>query len=122
MSQTKRLGAMGEQLARAHLEGQGLRLLMQNVKRPGGEIDLVMQDGKCIVFVEVKLRRREERPAFAVDRRKQQRICKVAMQLMVERGWMDCPIRFDVVEVIGELGEISLNHIARAFDCRGGAW
>ena len=47
----------GESYAVAHLEARGYKILAQNYRAVRGEIDLVAQDGDCIVFVEVKTRR-----------------------------------------------------------------
>ena len=48
------LGQQYEQLALQYLQRQGLRLIQQNFQCKAGEIDLVMQDGTCLVFVEVR--------------------------------------------------------------------
>ncbi len=53
----RRTGRLGEELAAAHLEGQGYRLLARNVRTRRGEIDLIAFDGRTIAFVEVKTRR-----------------------------------------------------------------
>lgn len=53
----KQTGDLYEQHARRFLEGQGLSLLDKNVRMKYGEIDLIMQDGSCLVFVEVKFRK-----------------------------------------------------------------
>jgi putative endonuclease len=50
-------GRLGEELAAAHLEGLGYRLLARNVRTRQGEIDLIAFDGRTIAFVEVKTRR-----------------------------------------------------------------
>lgn len=53
------LGTAGEGHARRYLEAQGLRFRAANWRFAGGELDLVMDDGDCLVFVEVKIRRGE---------------------------------------------------------------
>jgi putative endonuclease len=50
-------GRATEQQACDYLLAQGLKLLARNVRSRGGEIDLVMQDGSSLVFVEVRYRR-----------------------------------------------------------------
>ena len=52
----QRSGDAGEAQALAYLQGAGLRLLQQNFLCKGGEIDLIMQDGAALVFVEVRQR------------------------------------------------------------------
>lgn len=53
-------GAQAEQLAAKFLEQNGLSLLHQNYRCRFGEIDLIMQDGTTLVFVEVRLRSRAD--------------------------------------------------------------
>ena len=50
-------GARREAQARAHLEAQGLRFRAANVRYRFGELDLVMDAGEMLVFVEVRYRR-----------------------------------------------------------------
>ncbi|MFZ6773838.1 YraN family protein [Undibacterium sp. SXout7W] len=52
----RKAGDEGEARALAHLQQAGLRLLRSNFLCQGGEIDLIMQDGDSIVFVEVRRR------------------------------------------------------------------
>ncbi len=52
-----RIGAIGEELARHHLEAQGYRVVATNYRCRWGEIDLVARDGREWVFVEVRTRR-----------------------------------------------------------------
>jgi putative endonuclease len=53
-------GAHAEQLAADFLKKNGLSLLHQNYRCRFGEIDLIMQDGATLVFVEVRLRSRAD--------------------------------------------------------------
>ena len=49
-------GNAGEDEALAHLQQHGLVLVERNFRCKGGEIDLIMRDGKGLVFVEVRQR------------------------------------------------------------------
>ena len=49
-------GIQGEQEAENALTRQGMTLRTRRYRAEDGEIDLVMQDGNAIVFVEVKAR------------------------------------------------------------------
>jgi putative endonuclease len=52
------LGAAGERLAAEHLRRRGYRILDANWRDPNlGELDIVAQDGDCLVGVEVRTRR-----------------------------------------------------------------
>ena len=50
------IGSEAERYARVFLEQRGLIFIMQNYRCRTGEIDLIMQDGDELVFVEVKYR------------------------------------------------------------------
>src|SRR5439155_12156632 len=51
------LGQTGERLAQRLLEREGLSVRQTNYRCSAGEIDIIAQDGDCLVFVEVKTRR-----------------------------------------------------------------
>ena len=96
----KSVGDAFEERAALWLQESGLRLLARNFRCRGGEIDIVVLDGECLVFIEV---RRRSNPRFAgaaasVGWRKQQRILRAA-QLFLQRypQWSALPCRFDVV-------------------------
>ena len=54
------VGQLGEKAARKYLTRQGLKFLTANFRTDRGEIDVVMRDKVCLVFVEVKTRSSEE--------------------------------------------------------------
>lgn len=51
------LGRRGEQLALEHFRRLGFELVTRNHRTRHGEIDLVLCDGRTLVFAEVKTRR-----------------------------------------------------------------
>lgn len=51
------MGDYGERMARRYLAEAGLTILATNWRCSDGEIDIVAQDGSCLVVVEVKTRR-----------------------------------------------------------------
>lgn len=53
----KALGDFGERVAAHRLESEGMTVLARNVRTSGGEIDLIVEDGTDLVFVEVRTRR-----------------------------------------------------------------
>ena len=115
MIMNKRLiGSAGESAAAGALKKKGLHVLQRNFRRGPGEIDLIAQDGRTIVFVEVKQRTtvRYGQPAEAVNRTKQQRIVRTAMLYLAENNLDDVPVRFDIVEVLPD----EIRHIPNAFD------
>jgi len=50
-------GRRAEDLACSFLRARGLKLIERNYRCRCGEIDLIMDDGDCLVFVEVRYRR-----------------------------------------------------------------
>lgn len=96
-------GQAGEDAALAYLAAQGLTLLQRNFRCKGGEIDLVMQDGAALVFVEVRRRAnlRHGGAAASITRSKQARLI-IAAQLYLQRYRMPPACRFDVIAIDGE--------------------
>jgi putative endonuclease len=50
-------GALGERIAGDYLQLAGCRILERNFRRAHVEVDLIVEDGGCVAFVEVKMRR-----------------------------------------------------------------
>ena len=98
MTERQARGARAEELARAHLERAGLKLLGRNYRCPQGEIDLVMADGDTLVFVEVRFRASAAfgSAAETVDARKRARVIAAAQHYLLAHP-ADRPCRFDVV-------------------------
>ena len=109
------LGTLGEVRAEQYLVEQGCRILARNAAFPGAEIDLIAQDGRVIVFVEVKTRKSGAYGREAVTPAKQKRICRGAVAYMMENGLMNRQARFDVIEIQGA----RLTHIKDAFPYQG---
>ncbi len=99
------VGAAGESLAAEYLAARGMQILERNFKSRRGEVDLIGRHEGYLVFVEVKYRSggTSGDPAEAVDRRKQQRICRAAdYYRYLHRTGEDVPVRYDVVAIRGE--------------------
>ncbi len=97
------LGELAEARALELLRRDGLRLLARNFRARGGELDLVMLDSGCVVFVEVRCRScaRFSTPARTVDRHKQRRIIRTAALFLARHAaYAHCAVRFDVVGII----------------------
>ena len=115
----KWLGDYGELVARDFLRAKRHRILATNFKGPQrGEVDIVARQGKLLLFVEVKTRKRNSkiRPFDAVTKDKQALIERGANAWLKQLGTRQLPWRFDVIEVYVEDGEIPrVNHIRDAF-------
>lgn len=97
---TSSVGAAKEELACQYLETQGLRLVARNVRYRNGEIDLIMQDKGCLVFVEVRYRRncRFGTPQETVNWTKRQRLRSAARQYL-QRYPTHLACRFDIIAI-----------------------
>jgi putative endonuclease len=99
---TTTVGRRGEDLARRHLESQGLKFLERNYRCRAGEIDLVMLEGPALVMVEVRLRTSTDHGSAAetVGPRKRRRFVLAARHLMLTRpAYRKLAARFDVVAI-----------------------
>jgi putative endonuclease len=109
------LGNQAEKVALSYLEQQGLTLIEKNYQTRLGEIDLIMQDGKSIVFVEVRLRKNNlfGGASESITQAKQRKIGKVAEQFLQHHGNQAC--RFDAI--VMEKAEIQhIQWIKHAFE------
>jgi putative endonuclease len=113
-----RHGELGERAAKKQLKRQGLRFLTANFRSPRGEIDLIMRDGDCLVFVEVKTRSSEEwvRPAAAVDKERRGRLTRAALDYLRLLRNPPVKLRFDIVEVLLQDSAVrEVRHLPNAF-------
>jgi putative endonuclease len=96
-----RFGQIGEAIAARALERAGLRVIARNVRYREGEIDIVAEEGKTLVFVEVRARRGDAfgLPEESLTRRKQVRLARAAHRYLQERGLEAVDWRIDLVAV-----------------------
>ena len=120
---TKRqLGTLGEDLAELYLKQRGYHVLERNLRNRGGEADIVARQGRCVVMVEVKTRLADSQdddvmPEIAVDRRKQERYRKIALEYLVENP-DESLVRFDVIAIkVRAAGDATVRHLSGAFVC-----
>ena len=111
----RELGSFGEKKAAEHLKGKGFRIVETNYSCRFGEIDIIAEDGRYLVFAEVKLRKDDLHGAAMefVTPTKQKKIRKTA------EYWLCCnqtelQPRFDVIEIYTG-GGIKINHLEDAF-------
>ncbi len=97
------LGSFGEDLVVQWYEMRGYEIVDRNWRCRSGEIDVIAQRGHTVVICEVKTRssRHFGEPSLAVDRRKQQRLRRLAATWLSENTFRGS-VRFDVAEVIIE--------------------
>ena len=120
MGRNNLTGAWGEAIAAEYLRKKNYKMLARGYRSRFGEIDLIAQNRKYIVFVEVKLRK-ANRFALAreyVDARKQEKLRVTASVYLSE-----CPSslqpRFDVIEIYAPEGVLTsspkIYHMEDAF-------
>ena len=98
------LGIWGEKEAAKFLKKRKYKIIEQNYRCKLGEVDIIAKQGAYLVFVEVKTRAssRYDLPMEAVDEQKQRKLMMLALYYQKCKGLLDMPIRFDVVQILGE--------------------
>ena len=115
---TQLLGRYGEAETIKYLRSNGYEIIEVNFRSRFGEIDIIAEKNKMIVFCEVKMRKDNhfaEAREF-VDKYKQERLMKTAaIWLSMQKNEPTC--RFDVSEVYAEKlgGETQIHYIENAF-------
>ena len=122
---TRQTGRQGENAACDWLIKNGYTITRRNYTSPHGEIDIIAEDEKYIIFVEVKYRKNSVflskygRPVYAVNKNKKEHIIYTAKHYINKFNPTKKP-RIDVVEIISDEladGFVSLNikHYKNAF-------
>ena len=120
MGKSKLSGAWGEALAAEYLRKKRYTLVAASYRCRYGEIDLIVQDRKYIVFVEVKLRKSADFAAAMeyVDWRKQDKI-RITASMYLSQNPTRLQPRFDVIEIYAPEGMDTANpeirHMEDAF-------
>lgn len=120
---TTLIGRWGEAAAADYLKKKGYKITGHSYRTRLGEIDLIAEDKRSIVFVEVKTRRDDSfaKAREAVTAAKQRRLTAAALMYLAEHE-TDKNARFDVVEVYAPEGVDTVRpqiiHIENAFSGR----
>ena len=105
---TRSLGGDAEELAFRYLIKMGFKPVTRNFNCRLGELDLVMLDGDCLVFVEVRYRsgRSLVAAAMTVDGRKQQKLVRAAAMFLARHpAYASRTTRFDVIGIDDDGGD-----------------
>lgn len=113
------LGKFGESYAADQLKKSGYKILDKNYRTKFGEIDIIAQKGKEIIFVEVKTRKAAPfvSGVYSVNIKKQRHIIKSAF-VYISECYCDLQPRFDIIEIEVDCKNkkvTSYNHIENAF-------
>lgn len=115
-SPTQRCGFKAERVACEFLKKKGFKVLCTNFYTRFGEIDLIMEDAKTLIFVEVRYRQQHNliSGAESVDKKKQRKIIKSAIKYLHQNPtYKHC--RFDVIAIQPWQGGNEINWIKDAF-------
>jgi putative endonuclease len=99
-SPSQTIGKAAEDLVCDYLRRHGLKLITPNYQCKYGEIDLIMQDDKTLVFVEVRYRKVHDYGdgVSSVTKTKQRKIIRAAISYLQENNLYDKTLcRFDVI-------------------------
>ena len=100
---TKILGNKGEKIAVKLLKKEGYKIRETNFKVKTGEIDIIAEKDKTIVFIEVKTRKKDSIFSYySVNLEKQRKIERIAVEYLLKYNIKEFDIRFDVILILGE--------------------
>lgn len=107
-----------EKAAEKYLIKQGYKLKTRNYYTKRGEIDLIMQQGNTLVFVEVRYRKNKlfGSAEESITKTKQEKIIFSAKHYLAKYNLWDMHARFDVIAVThNKLNLIEINWLKNAF-------
>lgn len=110
--QRQQLGRKGERQAAQFLRRLDYEILGYNIRSQYGEIDILAQDQKTLVIVEVKTKTNSDLggPEDMVDWKKQQKLIRLAQE--VNQHFPDFAVRIDVIAIRGKI----ISHIINAVE------
>ncbi|MBQ5398849.1 MAG: YraN family protein [Ruminococcus sp.] len=121
MTDKQELGKKGEKAVAKYLKRKRFKILERNYSCIYGEIDIIAENKKYLVFVEVKTRKAGQmlEPRFSVDYKKRNRIIRTAARFLSDYSTEKQP-RLDVAEVVvNEKGKLEITYIDNAFEQEG---
>jgi putative endonuclease len=111
-------GRASEHIARRWLLRRGLEFIEANYCCPVGELDLVMLEDDCLVFIEVRYRRTNHYGGAleSVTLAKQARLGRAAEHFLQRRNaHQRRPVRFDVIAISGKHPLLAIDWCRNAF-------
>ena len=120
MSDNKKTGNKGEDIAVQHLLKIDYKIIERNYRFEKGEIDIICEDSAAhnLVFVEVKARKNLNfgDPIYALTKKKMSQLRKIADAYIYEKGNRGLDCRFDVVTILFRKKEKpEIKHYINAF-------
>jgi len=116
MTEKKKTGDKGEDTAVNYLFANGYEVLQRNYRYRRGEIDIIAQKENILTFIEVKSRKNilYGYPETFVSESQEEWICLAAENYIENNNWQG-NIRFDIIAIVWDTEEPSLDHFEDAF-------
>jgi putative endonuclease len=115
MTNSNKLGIIGEKEAVKYLNNNGYQILETNWRYLHKELDIIAKIEDMICIIEVKTRKSNYiRPSEAVNHKKQRNLILAANEY-VKQNDLEYDVRFDIIEIISNSKQLSINHIIDAF-------
>ena len=104
---THKKGKNAEKLAEEYLKKKGWKILATNYKSLNAEIDIIALDKKELVIIEVKSGKASHfELSQSVNYKKRKKIENAAKTFIYSRGYINSPIRFEIITVNTPTGYI----------------
>lgn len=116
MAQHNELGKQGEELAVAHLIGNGYKILARNFRHQKAEVDIIARKEGLLAVVEVKTRSTPHfgDPQDFVKPKQIQSLVK-AINYFVNKHNLDVDVRFDIIAIVKNKAGTRIEHLEDAF-------
>ncbi len=116
MNKAHEIGRQGEAIALHFLPCKKHNILEKNWRWQKAEIDIISQDEKTLVFVEVKTRSTERygQPKEFVSLRKEA-LMKEAAEAYLEINELELELRFDIISIVLKNGTPKIEHLENVF-------
>jgi putative endonuclease len=116
MASHNELGKKGEDLAIDFLLKNGYEIIARNYTYQKAEVDIIAQKENTLAVVEVKTRTSADfgDPQQFLKPKQIQRIIK-AVDEFINSNDMDVEVRFDIIAIVLNKKEMSLEHLENAF-------
>lgn len=97
----KEVGNLGESLAVEYLKNSGSNIIETNYRCPCGEIDIISQEGDCIVFTEVRTKTGSwfGTPEESVTNNKKKHLIDSAYTYLEEKDKQQADWRIDFIAI-----------------------
>ena len=116
MNKAHEIGRQDEAIALHFLACKKHNILERNWRWQKAEIDIISQDEKTLVFVEVKTRSAERygQPKEFVSLRKEA-LMKEAAEAYLEINELELELRFDIISIVLKNGTPKIEHLENVF-------